>query len=201
MPEAHRLSIRKFPRWKDDQTTRARGQQAVGQRARAQQVLLLAGGEQHGDVGARGVGLQHRAHAFEDGRHAGLVVGRQDGVARRAHDAVDDHGLDARARLHGVHMRREHHVPRPRARKMRDEVAGVGAHAGGRVVEAHLEAEGAQLVGAAGGHRGLVERRAFDTDEFAEQVEQTIRLHGWSFLQPPSKTLGNDDAFGYRKPL
>ncbi len=27
MPEAHRLSIRRFPRWKDDQTTRARGQQ------------------------------------------------------------------------------------------------------------------------------------------------------------------------------
>ena len=25
----------------------------------------------HHDVGARGVGLQHRAHAFEDGRHAG----------------------------------------------------------------------------------------------------------------------------------
>ena len=36
MPEAHRLSIRRFPRWKDDQTTRARGQQAINTTTRSQ---------------------------------------------------------------------------------------------------------------------------------------------------------------------
>lgn len=161
---------------------RARGQQAVGQRARTQQMLLLAGGEQHGDVGSRRAGLDGRANALEDGGHAGLVVGRQDGVARRAHDPVHDDGLDARARLHGVHMRRKHHVPRPRSRKMSDEVAGIRADTFGGIVEAHLEPEPAQLVGASGRHRGLVKRRALDADELAEQIEQTALLHGRSFF-------------------
>ena len=111
---------------------------AFGERARPQQVHLFARREQHRDVGTFGTRLHHTAHAFQNGRHARLVVGRKDGVANRAHDAVNHCRLDARAGLHGVHVRREHEAARRRARQVRDQVAGVRARLRGRGVEAHL---------------------------------------------------------------
>ena len=128
---------------------------AFGERARPQQVHLFARREQHRDVGTFGTRLHHTAHAFQNGRHARLVVGRKDGVANRAHDAVNHCRLDARAGLHGVHVRREHEAARRRARQVRDQVAGVRARLRGRGVEAHLESQIAQLAGAARRHGGL----------------------------------------------
>ena len=98
-------------------------------------------------------------------------------VAGRAHHAALHDRLDARARLHGVHVGRKHDRAARRAGQVRDEVSRVRSRLRSRPVEAHLEPQGAQLVGATARHRRFAARGAFDADEFAEQVEQTVRVH------------------------
>ena len=50
-------------------------ERVLGQGAGPQQALLLAGGEQHRDVGPGRTGLQHRAQPLENGGDAGLIIG------------------------------------------------------------------------------------------------------------------------------
>ena len=63
-------------------------------RAGAQQVHLLARGQDHMHIGKRLPRFDEAAQPLEDGGHAGLIVSRKDGVASASDHAVFHHGFD-----------------------------------------------------------------------------------------------------------
>ena len=148
---------------------------------------LFARGQHHADLGQLLPCFHQAAHGLEGARDARFVVGGQNGVAGRADDAVFDHRLDARARLHRVHVAAQHQRTRHVACAARDEVARVGARLGCGIVEAHREAEGFQLGAAPRGHGAFVPRRAFDAHKLAKQVQQAVGFHGGSVSYSESR--------------
>ena len=149
--------------------------------AGAQQVHFLARGQDDMHIRKRLPCFDEAANTLEDGGHASLIVGREDGIPRAADHAVLHHGFDPLAWAHGIHMPAQRHRAGGAAGAESDQVARVGTGPFRGIIEADGEAQALQLGLAPFRHKGLTTRRAFDARKFAEQIEQAVGLHGLPF--------------------
>ena len=127
------------------------------------------------------------ANTLEDGGHASLIVGREDGIpALRITPSSTTGSILAWA--HGIHMPTQRHRAGGAAGAESNQVARVGTGPFRGIIEADGEAQALQLGLAPFRHKGLTARRAFDARKFAEQIEQAVGLHR---LPPFSQDVGS----------
>src|SRR5256885_14322022 len=150
----------------------------------ADQAQLLADREEHVDGAVGKLPLAQQPHGFEDGHDARLVVAAEHRGAVRADDVAIEDGTHVVGGRHGIHVaaQQKRRDAGRRARKARDEVAGVAADLVAGVVDLHGGADTLEDRGEALGDVALALGHAGDAHQLEELVTQTLAIHGKNFL-------------------
>ena len=119
--------------------------------------------------------LLHHPQRFHNGRHSGLVIGAQNGVAGAADDAVLHHRPDALTGLHCVHVGTQTDgLTGAGGGQGGDDVAHLAAEGLAGLVHDHLKAQLCQLGHQKAGYISLLTAQTVDLYIFQKAVNQTL---------------------------